>query len=269
MDTYPPAARAQRGMPRSLVAVALAGLFLVALGPVAFAAPDDEVPGNNGNVKIHEGAGEPASEIRNEPHVCTFHLHFFFADAGDAGTWEIQEWSPGDKGVVVLEGTYLTDENGEDRDTGRRRVLAARRSLQAVLGRRSRDEQARQAQGLLGRMRGHPDRHTRPTGTPPPTRTPGPTGTPAPTGPCPDRDTRPDREHPSRPASRVRPAHRPRPAGGPHRDPRRDRHTGPDPTPVSGGVGPIEGTPTPQPPNDAVGGATATPGTTLPDRCGR
>ncbi len=116
MDTHQPAARSQGGVPRSLIAIALAGLFAVALGPVAFAAPPDEVPGNNGTVKIHEGAGEPASETRNEPHVCTFHLHFFFADAGDSGTWEIQEWSPGDKGTVVLTGEYTTDENGEDRD---------------------------------------------------------------------------------------------------------------------------------------------------------
>ena len=116
MDTHPSTARSQGGVPRSLIAIALAGLLVVALGPVAFAAPPDEVPGNNGTVKIHEGAGEPASETRNEPHVCTFHLHFFFADAGDSGTWEIQEWSPGDKGTVALTGQYTTDENGEDRD---------------------------------------------------------------------------------------------------------------------------------------------------------
>ena len=117
MDRHPPAARAGRGIPRRpLMALALAGLFVFALGPMAMAA-QPEVPGNNGTVKIHEGAGEPASERRNEPHVfCTFHLHFFFADAGDSGTWEIQKWSPGSKGDVVLNGTYLTDENGEDRD---------------------------------------------------------------------------------------------------------------------------------------------------------
>jgi hypothetical protein len=72
-------------------------------------------PGNNGTVKIHEGSGEPASEVRNEPHVCTFHLHFFFADPEQTGTWEIQEWSPGDKGTVVLTGTYDTAGDGEDR----------------------------------------------------------------------------------------------------------------------------------------------------------
>ena len=115
MATHPFSAPA-RGLHRPIIAIGLAALLVGALGQVAAAAPPDEVPGNNGTVKIHEGAGEPASETRNQPHVCTFHLHFFFADAADSGTWEIQEWSPGDKGTVVLTGTYLTDENGEDRD---------------------------------------------------------------------------------------------------------------------------------------------------------
>jgi hypothetical protein len=93
---------------------AVAGLLGAAL-----AAPlpaSGEVPGNNGTVKIHEGGTETEPIVRNEPHVCTFHLHFFFADPFDAGTWEIQEWSPGDKGTVVLSGTYDTNGDGEDRD---------------------------------------------------------------------------------------------------------------------------------------------------------
>ena len=79
------------------------------------AASPNGPPGNNGTVKIHDGAGEPASETRNEPHVCTFHLHFFFADPEQCGTWEIQKWSPGPKGTVVLSGTYDTFGDGEDR----------------------------------------------------------------------------------------------------------------------------------------------------------
>jgi hypothetical protein len=93
---------------------AVAGLLGAAL-----AAPlpaSGEVPGNNGTVKIHEGGTETEPIVRNEPHVCTFHLHFFFADPSDKGTWEIQEWSPGDKGSVVLDGTYDTNGDGEDRD---------------------------------------------------------------------------------------------------------------------------------------------------------
>jgi len=88
-------------------------LALAALAPSATLAKD--TPGNNGTVKIHEGATETEPIVRNEPHVCTFHLHFFFADDEQTGTWEIQEWAPGDKGVVVLSGTYDTRGDGEDR----------------------------------------------------------------------------------------------------------------------------------------------------------
>jgi hypothetical protein len=96
------------------MAIAIAALLAAAFSPVALAA-QPEVPGNNGTVKIHEGDAEPASEMRNEPHVCTFHLHFFNADGGDSGSWEIQEWAPGDKGSVVLSGSYEYDAGGEDR----------------------------------------------------------------------------------------------------------------------------------------------------------
>jgi hypothetical protein len=74
-----------------------------------------DTPGNNGTVKIHDGADEPKSETRNEPKVCKFHLHFFFGDDEQSGTWEIQRWAPGPKGQVVLAGTYSTDGDGEDR----------------------------------------------------------------------------------------------------------------------------------------------------------
>ncbi len=72
-------------------------------------------PGNNGTVKIHDGGTEPSPEVRNQPHVCTFHLHFFFADAEQAGAWWIRSWSPTGDGATVLTGTYLTDANGEYR----------------------------------------------------------------------------------------------------------------------------------------------------------
>lgn len=98
---------------RRIGLMAAGALVLTAF--VGQAAIAKDVPGNNGTVKIHKGAGEPSSEVRNEPHVCTFHLHFFFADDQQAGTWEIQKWSPGDKGTVVLEGDYDTAGDGEDR----------------------------------------------------------------------------------------------------------------------------------------------------------
>src|SRR6476661_96129 len=83
-------------------------------GPTALA---NDTPGNNGTVKIHDGAGENANgEVRNEPHVCTFHLHFYFADPQQSGTWKIQQWAPtGTKGTVVLSGTYDTHGSGDDR----------------------------------------------------------------------------------------------------------------------------------------------------------
>ncbi len=98
----------------ALLTAGLLGTLAMA-GPTALAAAHPDTPGNNGTVKIHDGAGEPSPGVRNQPHVCTFHLHFFFGDPEQAGTWEIQEWSPGDKGVVVMTGTYDTVGDGEDR----------------------------------------------------------------------------------------------------------------------------------------------------------
>jgi hypothetical protein len=97
-----------------LLAAVLLALFAV-YGPAAVAHQD--TTGNNGTVKIHEGAGETEpGEVRNEPHVCTFHLHFYFADPEQAGNWEIQEWAPtGQKGTVVLSGSYDTAGDGVDR----------------------------------------------------------------------------------------------------------------------------------------------------------
>lgn len=242
MDTHPSAVQ-RRGIPRSILALASAVMLLSAVGSAALAAPPDEVPGNNGTVKIHEGAGEPASEVRNQPHVCTFHLHFFFADAGDTGTWEIQEWAPGDKGTVVLEGTYETDENGEDRDpdAGVYELPDGHYKLfwDGDLDTNKHDKHkvfwvdCEDEGGVAPAT---------PTPTPTPVRvevtpTPPPTPTPTPPG-----------------------------GGG----------GTPTPTPPGGGVGPGEGTPTPTPPSGgvaptqgtppagAVAGATATPRTTLP-----
>jgi hypothetical protein len=95
----------------------LAAILLAAFAGVGPGVLASDTPGNNGTVKIHEGAGETEpGEVRNEPHVCTFHLHFYFADPEQAGTWEIQQWAPtGQKGTVVLSGTYDTAGDGEDR----------------------------------------------------------------------------------------------------------------------------------------------------------
>lgn len=232
MDTHPPAAR-KRGLPRSILALASAALLVGALGSAALAAPPDEVPGNNGTVKIHEGAGEPASEVRNQPHVCTFHLHFFFADAGDAGTWEIQEWSPGDKGTVVLGGTYETDENGEDRDpdAGVYELPDGHYKLFWDGDLETNKHDKHKVFWVDCEESGEAPATPTPTPTPPgggrstPTPTPPPTPTPTP------------------PGGGVGPG-----------------EGTPTPTPPNGGVGPTQGTP----PAGAVAGATATPETTLP-----
>jgi hypothetical protein len=96
-----------------LVMSALAVLTLHVAPPLADAGG---VPaGNNGTVKIHEGSTETEPMVQNEPQVCAFHLHFFFADPTQTGTWEIRDWAPGDKGDVVLSGTYDTSGDGIDR----------------------------------------------------------------------------------------------------------------------------------------------------------
>ena len=91
-------------------AVSIAAVLTLLTANLAAAAP----AGNNGTVKIHDGVTDAAPVIKNEPHVCTFHLHFFFADAGQAGDWQIDEQSPTGDANGILSGTYLTDANGED-----------------------------------------------------------------------------------------------------------------------------------------------------------
>jgi hypothetical protein len=39
--------------------------------------PKDGVHDNRGTIKVHEGAGEPSPLMRNQPQVCTFHIHGF------------------------------------------------------------------------------------------------------------------------------------------------------------------------------------------------
>jgi hypothetical protein len=96
--------------------IAIAAILTAALVGAGPASAHDTA-GNNGTVKIHERPGEhQTGEVRDDPQVCTFHLHFFFADPEQAGKWEIQRWAPtGAKGTVVLSGTYDTQGDGEDR----------------------------------------------------------------------------------------------------------------------------------------------------------
>src|SRR5437773_5174603 len=103
---------APRGRNRSRIAKGATSLVLglSLLGLAAGSAfAQTGPPGNNGTVKVHDGGTEPSPETRNQPHVCTFHLHFFFADAGQTGAWWIRSWPPTGAGATVLTGTYLTD----------------------------------------------------------------------------------------------------------------------------------------------------------------
>ena len=94
-----------------LVALMLTAFALIATAGAASA----QSRGNNGTVKIHDGATDSQPIVRNEPHVTTFHLHFFFADPAQSGSWEIRVWAPGDKGMLVLSGPYDTAPDGSDR----------------------------------------------------------------------------------------------------------------------------------------------------------
>jgi hypothetical protein len=96
-----------------LTLVASVSLLILAASPALAAKPAS--PGNNGTVKVHDGADEPSPATQNNPHVCTFHLDFFFADAGQAGDWWIESWSPGGDGSVGMVGSYETDADGYDR----------------------------------------------------------------------------------------------------------------------------------------------------------
>jgi len=92
------------------VVAVLAAAFGVA--QLAFAAGGQN---NNGTVKIHEGAGEPSPVTKDETHVCTFHVHALFFDAGQTVTFEIKSWQPTGDRSVVLSGTIKTDASGEGR----------------------------------------------------------------------------------------------------------------------------------------------------------
>lgn len=235
---------------RGASTAALVALLFGALSTAVSAAPPSEVPGNNGTVKIHEGAGEPAPEVRNEPHVCTFHLHFFFADAADSGTWEIQEWSPGDKGAVVLSGTYLTDADGEDRDPE-----ASAYSLPdghyKLFWDGDLDTKKHDKHKVFWVDCPAPTPVVTATPTPTPvvtsTSTPTPVVTPTPT---PEGEVLPT----ATPVGEVLPTANPVVTPTP---------ITPTPTPVGGVLG-ATGTPTPTGPGGDVGAATGLPGTTLP-----
>jgi hypothetical protein len=104
--------RLRIGLWAASAAVGIASLTILA-APVG-AAPAG-APGNNGTVKIHEGAGEPSPVTRDETHVCTFHVHALFFDAGQVLTFTVQSWEPTGDRSVVLSGSITADSTGEGR----------------------------------------------------------------------------------------------------------------------------------------------------------
>jgi hypothetical protein len=106
------ASRLRIGLWAASAAVGIASLTILA-SPVG-AAPAG-APGNNGTVKIHEGAGEPSPEPKNEPHVCTFHVHALHFDSGQVLTFTVQSWEPTGDRSVVLSGSITADATGEGR----------------------------------------------------------------------------------------------------------------------------------------------------------
>jgi hypothetical protein len=88
---------------RVIIATATAvGLLLVGTN-FASAAP----PGWNGTIKTHEGATEPTPVTRDDPQVCTFHLHGFNFDPEQEIDWWINK-----TGSPVLTGKILTTTEG-------------------------------------------------------------------------------------------------------------------------------------------------------------
>lgn len=94
-------------------AVVASGAYQPDTNPVSASASG--APGNNGTAKIHSANTETEPIVNEEPKVCTFHVHFFFADSGQSGSWWIQSWPPTGNGTTVLSGIYLTDASGEYR----------------------------------------------------------------------------------------------------------------------------------------------------------
>jgi len=69
------------------------------------------VPGDNGDVKIHNSA-TPVTDERNEPHVCVFYLDAFNFDPAQSVSWSIESWPPTGKRSVVDTGTITLGSSG-------------------------------------------------------------------------------------------------------------------------------------------------------------
>jgi hypothetical protein len=119
------------------IAAALVSLLLVAAPTLAAKPPDTGTGGgqgnvngggNSGSVKVVDADSGVESTTDNDPHVCSFYLHFHDAPDGASGTWTIVDWPPTGSGDEVASGTYLIPPAGSyatdtmDLDAGHYRV---------------------------------------------------------------------------------------------------------------------------------------------------
>src|SRR5215216_1999543 len=104
-----------RGRMRSRKVLALVVLALAILVGLAAAQVASAANGNPGTVKIHNGAAEPTPLTKNQPHVCTFHIHALFFGANQTLSFAIRSWPPTGDRTTVLSGTIRTDGSGRGR----------------------------------------------------------------------------------------------------------------------------------------------------------
>ena len=74
--------------------------------------PNQRASGCTGDITLHDGDGEPTPIERDEPKVCSFHLHGLGFDPNTKVTWRI-ETQPG--GQQVLSGSLTVDSQGKAR----------------------------------------------------------------------------------------------------------------------------------------------------------
>lgn len=85
-------------------------LTTVDRGARSISPENDDPPGFNGTIKVHDGTTEGEPIVANEPHVgCDLHIHGFDFDRSAGGSWWIVAWSPtGDQSSVRWSGTWST-----------------------------------------------------------------------------------------------------------------------------------------------------------------
>lgn len=107
-------------LPRAAIRTLLVAFAVLALVAAAFAVSrpvlaQDDPPGNNGTVKIHEGDGESDPLPANDPKVCTFHVHAFGFDDGQELEISIYGHGGPNAGPDSYSETLEVDEDGNGR----------------------------------------------------------------------------------------------------------------------------------------------------------